>query len=1020
MRLKTILPRGIRDEVPKTLNYINSNLSSQVSLGHYLSPVFLSHASEVLLPYKASLKIEFDQDGVFCAAVLQKLKSSSQYILTKPSGEIISLTQGLLDCFQLQHVNQVQGLNILFLIPKLFTYYLTADQGNNNVNFPHDGIYTKTFSATACLSNEYIMKYNKTAKAEIENVVQCLNELNKLQIGQEVEQSKREEIIKYYAEAIQKIDLPLEDTLKLTLRVQKYEYLCSRFRLVEVFNYKTHSQNPFSSIKEFAELEKEAGIKKSIYQTEESPMAKRNMRFTSVRSTTFQQDQTPIRSDAQTAFRSEVQPDFEIILPNSMEDVFSGADSGQGNLLKSVGNLNSLTKPTLNRISSNAMLFEIMENDDAEENVNFFSWQDQEQDSPRMDEKLEIENIKRKAAKRMRQKQKLFAKRFFSSASSQGSTTTSVLDKNLTQNLIQKDMNYRILDIFLVLGLLGVVIIFVLFTIQCIGARDRIQALGELSRSTRYPMTNSGYLDYIARNAYQYELALKGIVPISEELMPIFIWLIVPNTNTGAIATLIDMAVAEPLSKILYERMESPKLGVTLNYPNGTAINMSITLGSHVLYKASGDYYNLRMLYELDSPKTQMDFALMTSSTYIPAELCRSIGVELMNQIHSEISSNFESNTKIIGIIAMLIAVIGIGFLLVYTRIVNKRAQMLGLFCRVSKNELLAAWERMSGLQMGSQGQSGKKNAYSSIIRTKERQKERIVLAYYSNSRTKYMGFAFLLIVGVFMIPFLVMYIWVRNSLEIWEQTVQQVDSWGVAQARLSTLIRLSYEYYYSLQGEIADADLLSQRMNTTLQEFGETIGLIQDFFSKFGNLPNQDIYDEATTIQINGGRDNLCLYVQADPDTVAYCETQTFGVATKGAIATLDAIRRSIIRDWYRVGQSPTPIETMQSISDDIFTIGNFESIVNQFLFITYNMMQEVLNNYIHRVSRLLLVLYCGISVGIIVVLGVFWILFLKRMQKWLNKSKSLLQILPPNIMKTHSFIRNYLRKELKSSSSS
>ena len=445
---------------------------------------------------------------------------------------------------------------------------------------------------------------------------------------------------------------------------------------------------------------------------------------------------------------------------------------------------------------------------------------------------------------------------------------------------------------------------------------------------------------------------------------------------------------------------------------------MSIKLASHVLFKAGDDYYKLRMLVNLDTPKTQMDFALITSSTYIPAEKCRSIGVELMNKIHSEISSNFESNTNIIGIIAMLIALIGIGFLLVYNRIVNKRAQMLGLFCRISKGELLAAWERMSGLQFGNQGQGDKKSEYNGIIRNKEREKARIVLAYYSNSRMKYMGYAFVLMFGVFMIPFLVMYIWVKNSLVIWEMTVQQVNSWGVIQTSLSTLLRVSLEYYYSLQGNISDADLLSQRMNATLQEFGETIGLVQDFFSKFGNLPNQDIYDEATTIQINGGKANLCPYLNADPMTIAFCNSQTRGIATQGAIATLDAVRRAIIRDWYQVRQSSTPIETIQLISLDILINGTFETMVNRFLFITYNMMQEVLNNYIRRVSRLLLLLYCSISVGIIVVLGVFWIFFLKKMQQWLNKSKSLLQILPPNILKAHSFIFNYLKKELKYSS--
>ena len=1006
MTLKTILPRGIRDEVSKTLGFISTNLSSQAALGHYLSPVFLSHVTEVLLPYKASLKIEFDEDGVFGAAVLQKLRSNFQYILTKPSGEIISLTQGLLNCFELQHVNQVQGLNICFLIPKLFKYYLTADQLDNSVSFPHDGIYTNYFSATACLSNEYLTKYNKTARAEVEQAIRGLDELNNLQIGQELERSQIESIINNYVEATQKIDLPFEGSRKLTLRVQKYEYHCSRFRVIEIYSFKNASKNPITRTNKFFSSEEGSGVIKSIDLMEESRGARQKTDYPQLRSeksTFFPRDQTP-----------------QNIQLSSAEDIAFEAENGTGYTL------NFLSSPksnvALQRNGSNDMtykLFNVMQEkdeDDDEDNVKILSWQERRQHSLRTTEKLEIEKKKVKAAKKPNKKEGLFHKQFFNSGSSQGSTTTSVLDRHSTQSLIERDISYRMLQVFLVLGLLGISLIFVLFSVQCMDAKTRLQTLGELSRSTGYPLLNSVYLNYIARNAYQWELQVKGFLPIGPMMMPVFVGQVVILTNVNSIGNLRNMSLAGNLNEMLYERMQSPAHGVKIDFPNGTAVNMSLVLASTVLFKASDDYTKKRIQAGLNTPRTQMEFVLMSNTTFVPAEMSLQIGIELTNQIHSEIKSNLDLNTKIIGIIAMLIALIGVGFLLVYRRIVHKRGQMLGLFCRVSKNELLTAWERMSGLQVSSQG--GKKSTYSGIIRTKERQKERIVLAYHSNSRIKYMGFAFLLIVGVFMIPFLIVYIWIKDRLYIWELTIDQVTSWGIIQAKMSALMRVSYEYYYSLQGNISNVEVLEQRKDTIMQEYGEMLETLQEFFSKFGNLPNQDIYNETTTAQINGGKLNLCPYLESDAQTTMFCMTQTFGVASQGAIPTLDYVRRGIASDWYQVSQSKTPIQTMLKLAQPIFMTGNFQIIINRFFFITGNMMKGTLNDYITGVSNTLIVLYCSISVGIIIVFGVFWILFLIRMQKWLNKSKSLLKILPPNILKTHPFIRNYLVKELKYSS--
>mgnify|MGYP007014812256 CR=1 FL=1 len=1069
LTIRDLIPHEIAAEVITMLEDQLKKTSAVETTGRRLDVMFLSNSERFLIPYEGFMKIEFNQSsGLIGTVALRKLTTSSHFILTKPSGEIIATTEGVTSWLHKHYKHSILGKNICLMVPALLPYYFETSMKDELDENP---------LINAVLSADDRVLNPATLNLDREEIVATLRHLDDLHANQPASKISLDSIEEKIGRFRMSFDL--ERSFQIRIKFRKLELNNKKYRVLEIIRYTNYSsrvdlpgvetlqnlmaQKSVRSRPEFGLLR----AKSSIYNTA-SPVQAHDISDCEIAEEEKQTAQDPTEGFNRPTIESAdlnhftTQGDWKysgrnifasnknfgsrgVFFTSSIErKIDTPMQSSREEILPTAGNYNFKTDRTeaalLNTDSKSKIdlstpiyerpnfgFAELLENKlfqkTLESNPPHELGSEPLAASQNFVSSLKCEESKQKEGENSVIFPKVVGHRQRGdgrdeNTSSQTSGTTWSEGGRLNA-MIQNDVKYRVIQFNFFVGLVGVLIIVTLFTTQYIGYRGRLNDLTILCTSLGYPVELATHQQMVAKDYYKWELLREKAafpVPWIDTMLrtislPAFVNVVFSYSSLILNPTNVSSEVNAFLS--------DPSNQIEMSFHDGPNLNMSLMLAALTYYEASRIYLdNAVCKYNWSRSDVAKSGYLIANNVDSLYKKTLQLNDYLLVKIQERIDRMLSFNIILITIVTLVIGILTICCIMMYLQINNKRMKWLWLFCSIPKADLTLELDRINSFLHKTESiKQSKEKPPSKDNKKSSRQNREFV---YDKKRKWSQIAGFVIIFGLFIIPFAVIFADTKHQVETVAEGVGQINVWVRFQAQLAPFMALQFRYYHNINSTETIKNEIDAAKQQIYSELMSQKAALERFIFYFGELSNQDAYDEQSTKQILGGLSNICTYNE-HPDAFynEVCRDVAGGIANQGLTVTTNYVLTASERIYSQIRGSTDQAATLNEIwpRPDIFDNDHVQVVSNRYLRITGDKMVYSFILYMKDMGQQAFVKFNCVVLLILFVLGTGWIVWIRGMQRWLNETKSILRILPKHIIQNTAAIKNYIKQEIQGS---
>lgn len=1075
LRLAALLPEGVGSAAIRELQAFIKQPKSIVETKNYLNLVLLSNKDKFLVPFQSHIKTEIAGTELFGVAALKKIVKRSDYILTKASGEIISSTKKFCEKLGLRSMDELKGVNLCLLVPKLLRHYLEIPAEASSL-YPDEGNGSAVIS-TVVYRHEDLSESNiKKIAPELIDATHLMRKLNNLKQNEVLEEEDVASIHENFSSLSRKNNLEVQDLFEIILKIQRYVIGGVRFKVIEVFDCRS-----ISELKRIKSLEKRISVldrsprepirTETGFTNQMTIMNHQNTIMNHQYSIQVIQEGAEHPLDGQEE-ESDLQEEGEI--PNESVDLsvdldfFSPERKGGAHILEPVlpkkrvpskkfktegrvqfrGNKHlsalglrlgghpgprdpekkevpevlttmyaKIFQEALKRFANLAL--PESSNEPKTGNSAIFSFSSFEQifgnrmNGEEVLSSNDSDDGKNEVVDKPNVSHILNRKNVTRAPSSRGSTASSFMHERIsTRGLLEANFNYRFLRVYQIAGLIGVAMVVLLFAAQYSQYNVRLAELTLLSNSMNNPMQLGLSQNLVSKQYYKWELITRGFFDPED-------WYLVEaqTVTTGYLnisKNFFGMLMnANNVSEEVSRYLYDEENYIAINYVDGSEINMSIPQAFLLLHQAGTVYHDNQMINALNNSETISSGYLLDANAESLYDMLFAMNADIVTAIQGGIQSIQDFNTLSIAIIAAIMGFLTICCLGIFIIMVRKRIRMLSLFCKIPRQALAEEWKLMNEHNNNNSLEAARQDSGS---RDQAEPHKRMFSRYKYRMRYKWAIVVVLVVIYVlFMLPFLLSTDFIRKDIKDWNYTVQQADIWRRAQAKASAFMQQDLKFYFNINATEERKQQIYQRQKEQLQGFLQAKASLSEFVTAFGTLPNQGVYDEVVTQQILGGRNNLTHWMHDDNNFTTYCSNVANGIGNQGVLQVANYFVENSEDIFNAIYGASDPLSALRVEGEKpgLLDTEFLGLCFNRLLRITADKMTLNFGAFMEGVKGDTLHAFIAISVMIVVMLGTMWIYFINRVEKWLNQAKKIYIILPPNILQSHTIIRGYFKRE-------
>ena len=1108
--ISKILPPGVGDGAVAVLQKFIREYSPADITKNYFKLVFLSDCNRFLLPYQTHMKIEFSDDQVYGTAVLRKVKTKSNFILTKASGEIISHTQGVSSEFGLEQLSALFGTNICLIIPELLNFYLPHK--SNVTQLLSDSVHrTPVLNMQACWLGEIIKDTRRLNSMGFDKASQTLEKLNSFHSNFEGKDEVL--VLERFASISSSLDMQVKRTYDVTLQVQNFELGNTMYKIVEVFEVKLKEErevpsNPImtrfnSNFYDSSQtpdpspiFQKRKGIRKFTGDIMRSPPKKhKTISF----GTRIQiDDNQPVEEIPQSQLSSnrlELSPSLpsnlvlKLLSSNSRrksnfqsevepirtEDQIPGYQDTDWQLLETYAG-NERIDITARRFDSKADASPMRRESERRRDSEFseipreiINSSEREGETKRITltlsgqgneppkkvpshrgqekkerkvpalfkllTKFKILEIAQRKDTQVSKVSKVSAMRPASDTSSyiesfesdEEELNRESLDEfkqntmlHETRKLLEKNVKYRILELSFLGGVLGIMIIASLFIGQYAQYSRGLEELAELSKAINSPLQLGLDMNMLVKEFYKWDLIVKDVIMPPEWYVPNAIGSAWPAyINVGySFWTLI--AAPENISGIVSEYLWNSSNYIELQLEGNETEVMAINQAAPLMWRAGLNYFNKAVKQGLHDSSTVRSSNILSENAANLYELYYGVNQMVMEEVEKKINYIMSFNIIMIVIVAVIIGLLTLCSLFVYNKVAGKRVQMLALLSRIQSSDIIEEITKLEELLFEEVVSLRAQNMTYKKAKTQRSQSFRLASGIKSQRKNKLLTVcSLILIFGIAMAPFIFSFVQTKTQTEAWNQSLLQANIWRLSQASLSSLMANTLRYYYYINATVEFKEEIYARRLDDLAKFTAVNAKLVDFLTGFENLPNRYAYSDAVADQITGGRDDMCTYMFDNELFTTLCRNSSQGIGNKGIIQSTNYFLQSLEVIRQKVDLAADQSQALLNFGKDIVLIETdlLQKCINRFLRYSADQMTSNFLDFMDNVASSALRIFLSIFFSVVLVLTVIWIVVIKKIEIWLNKTKALFTILSDRILENNTVIKNYFINELRAS---
>ena len=961
LSLRQILPLPVFKHVELSLNKLLTVNQSSLEIGKIpLDLIFLAHTRGYLIPYEGYAKVEFTETSqrIQGAVAIKKIESDSDYILTEASGEIISGTHNALSMLGIDFIEEMKGLNICVLIPNLSKYYLDIPEHDEEL-YPIQKQESGKFNAIVYWKENAVQR--KAMQKQMEETNELLLELSQRGKSERKDSASPsgKNIQLFHAEVFGKAP----KRFLVSLKVRKYEIENNRFKVIEILSCTKLSDG-------LIKLNSSEGF--------------------------FSSDNDP-SVIVFPKFKSDViEEPVELNVPREGGTNASKLVSGNAGDLKDKEYLKSTL---MNLCSSQKEYDEPIQPILAYRSANLTeSSKEGECSKGQIRSRsnhinLQLELHKTKTA----------------AISSGGSSKASTQASYTLKSMLQANLNYRVLQMNFVMGLLGVALIIALFTAQYVGYKQRLDELGLLCTSLKYPILIGLNLQMLAKEYYKWELAMNNQINITswfdEMTKTINFPAYIDLTTTHQMEVLEGVDISPEISKYLSKWDNS----VQMRYSDGQTVNMSLTLAVLLQIQAGRQYFSDQVLNSQEHERSLRNGFLLENNTNLLYDQLLDMNNHLYHEIEKRIDNILNFNVILIIVVSLTIAVLAASCIIMYKRINTKKLRMLTMLLTIQKSDLKKEYHSISNV--------GKKKHDQN---KSEKLRQRVVSNYvYRNSYEYLKYFGMFIVFAVFLMPFILVFDQKKLQIEATLSGVQNIDVCVQFEAHLASVFAQEFNYFRHLNSSSVVREAINARKEQELTASLVQYSLFQDFMTNFGHLPNQDTYESEVSQKIFDGLSNVCESLDQTDFFVEACKTCNNGIGDLGIIEAINSLHQEGNFNYRKIVNASSAEQARNVLTRTTAVIETdfLQVSVNRYLRQITILMTTNFVNFMQNISKEAFDTFIAIALIILLILGVGWAAWIRTLQKTLNDTKDIYRILPTHILENSKLIKNYFKKEFQQS---
>ena len=1056
---KMLVPRYVYDCLLSSLLKILTQSRYLESISKYVELAFLSDISGHIIAYEGCLKVEFMKQRGLCGAVaLKRLHTQSQYILTKPSGEIISLSKELLKMFGIDSIANIIGKNVCFLMPELLKFFLET-ASNTEELYPNQNIYSLKFDTTAILEKHFFDRSSTTlySTAEADDINNALSAINNQGTIDPEQAAVITEKFKGFA---RKLLAQNYSKFGVSLKIQKYNIDNKVLKVLEVFSCAPRtgeslrtSTNRFMDKDVLTMLEKSPTIV-AKQETQNRSFEKFERELQEIAAdegqTAIQNFQMSRQDDFKYTMQTGLRPSRDTIAlalrfdmteqekePSNRSFMLTGEEE-KDNPLRDTKN--SVWK-NISTVRSSKSIKETDMNQKTEEHETYHEQEEEYENQEQADEPQELISAQKagsggsaRPGKSSTASKKVQAINimdainnayinpylppgYAGSKASSSMTTTTKSDR--IKYIIQHNFSYKILQVNFAIGIFGVLLIVALFTTQFVGYTTKLDGLTMLCTSMGYPAQLAAHLELLTQLTYRYRLYLYDWVLPTEWFLTM---LKTVNFNsfltvTKSFSTLI--LNAQNVSSAVNEYLAAPENMVTLNYIDGANETMAISMSLLIHNQAGRTFFNDAVMKDTETftPVVTRKTHILDANTVMLFDKMLNMTEFLYDHVSNSVDSILEFNVILLIVVSITIALLAFCCVLMYLRINGKRVRMLSLFCTLSKSDLEKEYMRFNDKIDRTRKDSTKMK--SGLIAKQQKMGTRRSFHEYSyHNKNKWPAMiSFFFIFGLFLTPFIYIFTQTRDQIVISYNGVSDIRSLAIFGAHYASLFTNQVRYYtFSNESESKLAEI-DQRHTEEYNACRAQWPTVQAFLLNYGNLTNQVIYGASVDDYVIGGLYDLCTSIVQSEYYTSVCRIVSEGIANQGIIEVVNYYLTHSVRIYNQIVNSSNATQALYDIGrePDIMELSMIITASNRLFRIAIDAMTYDVVQYMNAINRQALGNYLGITLAIIFVLGTGWVIWIKRLEIWLNKTKEIYNIIPIGLLEASPAIKGYFKQEIR-----
>lgn len=966
----TLFKRHVTDFFPsifaQTCNGIlNSWLVTSDSLmpsKQLVDPVFLMNKNGFVVPFKVEYRLEISNSDIFGGLIMQRIESKSEYVIANSSGIFVSCTEGFQKMFEMNDLDVIKGLWCGLLFSGTTDYFLLNDAVSEEELFFERG-ESPILRVNAVPGILYQLREDISSKSRaLHQDIRALEKDSSL-----LEKKKR----------FQRIGNLLDETILTCGNIQKFESFDVALKILK---------------KEFG------GLKFKVIQ---------------ILKVTRTSQQTLGKASSNASRQFSVDSHFKLRSPRNLEDKQSQKprsgfimDFWRGN--RGNGRDQEITPREHDNFKDTARY---SFGETPETGRKLLTGGVSHARITEGEEGLSLQTLSGEDKQSQENEEK--------ASSRIGSVRSSV--RSLVRELhsiVQNKKKTNLVSVYNWIGIAGSLTVMAMLTLQLIVNQLSVQTLTQLAIIKTFPLTLQYDISVGSRYIFKQALLIMDVLNIPTKN-------VFASVRRASDDITIDLKTLLSTSEsgVLYEDYIT-KNNATLNieFIDGNTELVTIwTASSYFMHYYKQFCDDVEFQRPSTSPTTIMNHptGIFTMTNFENLSL---LLFQLNDRIREEI--NYQTlHTDRVGIASLsvgivIVAIVVIGFVRVYLTIEKRRSKMMALFSKIPRgkfdDEVKSSKNKKYSAEHKNNNAPSKMKENKKMFLTLKAEEENLLIKI----------FFILFITGLLILPMVLSQIIAASRINAWKTAVDQINLLEHTRGRLAYLFQATYSYYtHAFDNDTYLQSLVEAKMSQNFAQFDEAFSDFKVFLLQFGKLPNQNLFDEASREQISSGKDgDFCLY-RTDETYIPFiddptCQAILNGISKQGIIPTIEYLRIHIEEHYStlsRVNGTGDKQRVMYEIGAST-ELKNYDLMINAiggYVVVTTHKMGANIINYSKNTRSLMLLLYAIFLTGLLIVMLLGWIAFMRIMNNRLIETKKIFIILPDRIITSTPQISNYFIKE-------